>query len=291
MNTRTLLTAFLAVIFIACNYNESVAVDVSTGLSTKGHILSSSDVYITVNEEKTSETTLVYGETFYLNFRDVKGFVKEDGNVFPGMEIYVVSTEGDTALKNADMYADKVNGVDVSPLFLYTNITVAKPMMSNKEYTLHVKIWDKKGEGTFTAKMNFDIVHNEQIQVDNPNKLKYDNIYLFSQEKNKTITDNKVQWNEKVYMIFEGLSGFQTDNGKVSVGLSVKGTDANGEVVIEEKDLIGEGEWDDALLREQISANVVFTDSAIATPVKCEFIVWDKKGDAQIKSTANIELQ
>jgi hypothetical protein len=290
MKIKFLIFALTALTLVACNFSESVNMDLSTGLTTRGHTLSSSEVYITVDEKRVSSSTFIYGETFYLNFQDVKGFVKKDGNVFPGMEIYIIGEEGDTALQNNDMYADKVNGVNISPLFLYSNITVAKPMMSGKKYELHVKIWDKKGEGTFTAAYNFDIVPNDKIVIDNPNKLGYDNIYLFS-EKGSTITNNKASYGEKIYMIFEGLSGFKTEAGKVSVGMGLKGTDANGNIVIEEKDLIGDGEWTEEELNKQIAANVVFTDNTIVSPVKCDILVWDKKGDVKITATANIELE
>lgn len=290
MRTFYLLALVASVTLIACDFSKSTEINLTTGLSTKGDGLSSSDVYLTVgNDKKTTRTTFIYGETFFVNFRNVSGFKKEADVAYPGMEIAVIGEKGDTALYYEDLYADRVDGVIVSPMFLYTNITVAKPMNSGKKYKLHVKIWDKKGKGTFKAKMDFDIVPNEHIVVEKSEKLAYNDIYLFSREE-KSITDNQIKFNQTYYMIFEGLDGFATENGKMNVGLRMKATTADGEVLLNEADLLGDGEYDPALVNEQISANFIFKDATIKTPVDCEFVVFDKKSDATVSAKISLEV-
>lgn len=291
MRTSYLLALVTVFTLVACDFSKSAKVDFTTGLSSKGDGLRCSDVYLSIGkDEKTTRTTFVYGETFYVNFRNVSGFKKEGGNSFPGMEITVVGEQGDTALYYEDLYADKVNGVDVAPLFLYTNITVAKPMNSGKKYKLYVNIWDKKGKGTFKTKMDFDIVPNEHIKVEKSEKLSYNDIYLFAREE-KSITDNQIKFNQTYYMIFEGLDGFTTENGKMNVGLRMKATTADGEVLLDEADLLGDGEYDPALVNEQISANFIFKDATIKTPVDCEFVVFDKKSDATVSAKISLEVK
>ena len=288
MKIQTSLIVLLVLALFSCDFSKSAKIDLTTGLSSKGDGLSSSDVYLSVDDKKISRTTFLYGETFYVNFRDVSGFKKEGENVFPGMEIAVIGEQGDTAMYYEDMYADKTEGVDISPLFLYTNITVAKPMNSNKKYKLYVKIWDKKGKGTFKTQMDFDVVANEHVKLKNTETVSFNDIYLFSREEN-TITNNEIKFNQTYYLIFEGLEGFSIENDKMSVGLSLKATTADGSILLDEQDLLGEGEFDPALIKEQISANFIFNDNTIKTPVMCEFVVYDKKSDAKV--TANISLQ
>lgn len=291
MKSYSSLLVIALISLFSCDFNKSVNVNLTTGLSTKGDGLSSSDVYLTVgNDKKTTRTTFVYGEIFYVNFRNVSGFKREGGVAYPGMEIIVLGEKGDTALYNKDLYADRIEGVIVSPLFLYTNITVAKPMNSGKKYKLHIKIWDKKGKGIFKAKMDFDIVPNEHIKVEKSKKLSYNDIYLFSREE-KSITDNQIKFNQTYYMIFEGLDGFATENGKMNVGLRMKATTADGEVLLNEADLLGDGEYDPALVNEQISANFIFKDATIKTPVDCEFVVFDKKSDATVNAKISLEVR
>lgn len=291
MKSYSSLLVIALISLFSCDFNKSVNVNLTTGLSTKGDGLSSSDVYLTVgNDKKTTRTTFVYGETFYVNFRNVSGFKREGGVAYPGMEIIVLGEKGDTALYNKDLYADRIEGVIVSPLFLYTNITVAKPMSSGKKYKLHIKIWDKKGKGTFKAKMDFDIVPNEHIKVEKSKKLSYNDIYLFSREE-KSITDNQIKFKQTYYMIFEGLDGFATENGKMNVGLRMKATTADGKVLLSEEDLLGDGEYDPAIVKEQISANFIFKDKNIKSPVDCEFVVFDKKSDATVNAKISLEVR
>jgi len=291
MKTNFIFFAITALILISCGgeFNKSAKVDLTTGLTSKGEGLSSTEVYLSIDDKKITKTTFVYGETFYVNFKNVSGFKKKGDNVFPGMEITVVSTNGDTAMYYDDMYADKTEGVNISPLFLYTNITVAKPMSSNQKYKLHIKIWDKIGEGTYNTTMDFDIVPNENIAIEKSDKINYDNVYLFSKQEG-TIVQPKIKFNETYYMIFEGLTGFVTENDKANVGLSMKATSTDGSVVFDEQDLLGDGDFEIGLIKEQITANFIFNDNTIKTPVMCEFVVYDKNSDAKVKASINLEI-
>lgn len=288
INFTILIAITLLLISCGGEFNKSVNVDLISGLSTKGDGLGAGDVYLTVKDERVKRNTFTYGEIFHLNFNNVTGFKKEGGEAFPGMELTVVSEQGDTAMHYDDMYAEQ-GGVDVSPLLLYTNITVAKPMMANNKYKLYVNIWDKKGKGTFKAEFDFDIEPNEAIKVTKDDAIAYDNIYLFSQEEG-TVTNNQIKVNQTYYLMFEGLEGFNADNGKVSVGLSMKAVAADGEVLLDEKDLLGEGEWEPSLVQEQISSDFIFRDPSIATPINCEIVVFDKKSEARVSAKVELEF-
>lgn len=274
----------------SCEFDKSVNVDLMSGISTKGDGLSADNVFLTVNDEEITRTSFIYGEIFYLNFNNIGGFKNEGEFVFPGMKLEIVSSEKDTVMQKDDMYANYTEGIDVSPLLLNTNITVANPMLSNKNYTLYVTIWDKKGKGTFKAEMDFDVVHNDKIIIEN-NNVTYDNIYLFSANDKVTITDNNVNLNDDIYLMFEGLNGFKEEDGRADFGLSIKATDAEGTVIIDEENLIGEEGMEITELNNQIAPNFTFSGADIKNPINCIISIWDKKSDAKIDATVNLELK
>src|SRR4030043_1298806 len=82
----------------SCQFSKSAKKDLLSGLSSTGSNISCEDVYITVNNEKTTRNSFIYGETFYINFSNVTGLTKENGNVFPGMDMIVINALGDTLM-------------------------------------------------------------------------------------------------------------------------------------------------------------------------------------------------
>jgi hypothetical protein len=67
-------------------------------------------------------------------------------------------------------------------------------------------------------------VNNEKITV-KPSGVSYDEIYLYSQGKNKVISNNEIEFDDNIYVIVEGLKGFREENGIVFPGLELKAAD------------------------------------------------------------------
>ena len=276
-----------------CQFSKSVKKDLISGLLTKGDSLSCDNVYLSVNNEKTERSTFVYGEEFLVNFSYPEGFKNDNGNVFPGMQLVVISKTGDTMLHSNDLYSDYANGMKQSPSLLSADIIVASPMKSMGEYTLHVNIWDKKGNGTFSAKLDFKVKSNEQI-VAEANNVSYNEIYLFSKERDRVIPDNKIKFNENTYVIFEGLSGFKVENGMVYPGISLKGTDKEGSVILDFNDLFADYSVSGLAATDfnsQVASHFILKGSEFKNPLHCELIIWDKKSDARIKATVNLIVE
>jgi hypothetical protein len=276
----------------ACKFSKSVKVDLLTGLTTNGDLISCDDVYLTVNGQKVNSNTFTYGEQFFLNFNNIEGFKKENERVFPGMDLIVTGASGDTLLVSRDMYKNYPDGINLSPLLLQSNITVADPIHSNGDYTLTVKMTDKKDKGTYTARLDFKVIPNEKIVLTS-SKVSYKEIYLFSADEKKVITDNKVKLNDKVYLLFEGLSGLKEESGKVFPGLSIKATDDAGEQLVNQEDLFtdySEAGIDVSDFASQITSNLVFSSLEVKNPIHCTISVWDKKSDAKISAAFDLVL-
>jgi hypothetical protein len=293
MNIKTLLILLTFFALSSCDVRQSVNKDLVTGLTTRGDGLSCDDVYLSIDDEQIVRNSFIYGETFYLNFSNIEGFNKIDDKVFPGMLLYVINESGDTIMQTGDMYADYVDGISLSPLLLKANLTVARPVQSNQEHTLFIKIWDKQGDGTFTAELPFIVMEDERIKVEK-NIASCDKIYLFSIDKDQVITEGRVGFNEDIYFIFEGLSGFYEENGKVFAGLKLQVTDNARNIILANDDLLKSYEEtgiskDD--FNTQIYARIVFKEGEVVNPLLCEVIIFDKKSDASVKATTELYVK
>jgi len=259
-------------------------------LNTRGDGLSCEDVYLSDGEKKIQRNTFIYGEKFNLNFNNIEGFKKIEDFAFPGMQLSVINQAGDTVLKNNDLYAEYTDGINLTPLLLKTNLTVADPIHSLNEYTLQINIWDKKGGGIFKARLDFDVVPNDQIIIESRDA-SYDEIYLFSGNSNSVITGSDASFNETVYMLFEGLEGFKHEGGMVRFGLSIVASDAEGEMILNEEDLIGDEGMELSEFTSQIAPNFSINDPNVKNPVQCDIIIWDKNSESRIKASAKLNLK
>jgi len=281
--------ALLLITFDSCQFAQSVEKDLATGMSTRGDGLSCEKVYLSDGENVIKRNTFIYGEVYYVNFDGLEGFVRDGMGAFPSMQLIIVSSQGDTVLYVNDMYDEFVQGIENEPLDLYGEVTVADPIHSGGKYTLYVNIRDKRGKGTFRAILKFDVVPDERISI-NSNQVSSNEIYLFSQQRGRTITDGQAEFNENIYMLFEGLEGFSVQEGKVYLGLSLEITDATGNLILDEADLLGDEGMSFEMVQEQLAPNFILTGSQIANPVTCKVRIWDKKGTAWLNASTEINV-
>ena len=290
MKYKLLPLALLLSCLLSCQTNTSVKKDLVTGLISQGNGITCDNVQLSDGNNRIQRNTFTYGEKFHLNFDNISGFESVNNAVFPGMELLVVGQKGDTVMHNPDLYGNSSKGIDISPLLLQAKITAANPIHSNNTYTLIVSIWDKKGTGTFKSEMDFTVIPNKNIEVENVN-IFYDELYLFSKERNSAITTNEIKFNETIYMIFEGLKGFTIEDGKAYLGLSIVGTNSEGEIILNEADLVGDSSIEVNDLKNRISPNFTFSGSVIKNPVNCEITVWDKKSENKIKAITELHIK
>ena len=290
MRSKLFMITALIASMLSCEFRASVNKDLMTGLTTKGEGLSCDAVYLSDGEERIDRSSFTYGETFYLKFESIEGFADQSGYVFPGMQLSITGSNGDTVMYNEDLYGDYRDGMNLSPLLLQTNLTVGTPILSDNDYTLYVSIWDKKGDGTFAAALDFNVVANDEIKIEN-NHMAVEEVYLFSEKRKAVITGNKIAINENVYMIFEGLTGFQEEAGKVFPGISLKATDPKGDLILSEDDLVGETGMDASEFSYQVAPSFLFMAEDIESPVNCEVTIWDKNSEAKVIASIDLELE
>ncbi len=289
MGPKLLVIILFVSSLVSCQTNVSVKKDLMTGLITKGNGISCENVYLSSGVEQLKRNSFTYGEKFYLNFDNTTGFEKQENKVFPGMELLITNRKGDTIMHKPDMYKENSNGIDISPLLLQANITAADPIHSGGKYTFFINIWDKKSTGTYSAEMDFDVQANDKIAINN-NNISFDEIYLFSSETGNTIVDNNAKFDEKIYFVFEGLTGFYEEAGKSSIGLSMLAKDSEGNIILEEKDLLVDSNLERSELKK-LAPNFIFSSSSIKSPISCEIHIWDKKSDSKIHALAKLNIK
>jgi hypothetical protein len=134
------------------------------------------------------------------------------------------------------------------------------------------------------------VVADENISI-TQNQVSYQEIYLYSQQRGRAITDGKAEFNENIYLLFEGLEGFSEEDGNVFLGLSLEVKDATGNLVLDEADLLGDEGMSAAMVKDQLAPNFILSGSQIANPVNCKVRIWDKRGTAWINSSTEIHVE
>ena len=289
----TFSAILISVILTGCQFSKSVKKDLLSGLKTTGNVLTCKEVYLTVNDEKITRNSFIYGEIFYVHYADIQGFTKENGKVFPAMALAVTDKAGDTLLYSEDLYSGENQGLSYSPLELSAHLTVATPIRSNDEYNLQINISDKKGSGKYSSEFKFKVSENKLITAE-PEDITYDEIYLFSQGKDKAITDGKIKYDDNIYIIVEGLKGFKEENGLVFPGLNLKLTDAGKNQILNYKDLFSEYDSTGISVSDftsRVSSHFKLTGSGVQNPLNFEVTIWDKKSNAKLKLTTELTLE
>jgi len=287
---RIFLYTILIISVGSCDFSRSVEKDLSTGLSARGDGLSCEEVYLSDGEEVIKRNTFIYGETYYVNFDGMEGFERKGSGAFPSMQLIIVSQEGDTVLFVNDLYEGYAQGIENSPLDLYGEVTVADPIHSGGEYTLYVNIRDKMGSGRFRTVLDFKVLPDETIKLSR-NQVSYQEVYLYSQQRGRAITNGQAEFNENIYLLFEGLEGFAEEDGNVYLGLSLEVKDATGNLVLDEADLLGDDGMSADMVKDQLAPNFILSGTQIANPVNCKVRVWDKRGTAWINASTELVVE
>lgn len=150
---KLIYLTFLIIILNSCN--QSVNKDLITGASSRGNGIGCDDVFIEVNGNIKKTNEFIYGDKVNFLFNNISGLKYVDGKVFPGLSMYIVKNKKDTLLSADDLFKNLKDGTDLSPLQLKAKLTARLPHKNNEKYQVLIKIWDKKGTGTFSYEMPF----------------------------------------------------------------------------------------------------------------------------------------
>ena len=226
-------------------------------------------------------------------FNNIQGFQKLENKVFPGLSIYVIKNDVDTVLSEKDLFADLVNGTDLSPLQLQANLTSILPYKNNEKYVLKLKIWDKKGEGSFFYELPFSVKQDELLEIKTSN-VKYSSVYLWNDTKKSTVTEHVSDQDDQLLVLFEGVEGLIMEEGKVYPQLSIELVDNEGVEIVSVSNLFTEYELtgvDPIDLKGQMPITLSFGQNKISNPVQLKLVLRDLKSENSIQLSTTLKVQ
>lgn len=230
----------LSITFASCEIKDSYSKNPKTGMELKGDGLECPDVYLSMNDKKIERNTFVFGEMVRFNFNNIRGFKKnKSGAVYPKAELIVLDENKKKVMYDKDLFAHLKKGTKTTPLLLFTDFLPSLPHLNGEKYKIFINISDKKGKGTYSMSMPFTIIPNKNLKIESDG-IDYSSVYLWDKGASQIITSKTISRKTKSILIIENLSGFQEDNGLYYPIISIECTDAKGNFIILEEDLIGE---------------------------------------------------
>tara|TARA_R110000868_G_scaffold401943_1_gene677801 strand:- start:477 stop:1352 length:876 start_codon:yes stop_codon:yes gene_type:complete len=289
LGKSTFLVGVIFGVITSCNFSKSASKDLITGLTTKGDGLSAESVYVTINNEKVSDNAFYYGQNIITNFENMDGFVVENNTYYPKIQVVLVSKKGDTIMYEPDLLKADA-GFDATLKTLTGNMILARPIYSGKDYTMYYTITDKKGTGTFSSELKFDLLHDPLIKVEKKG-LDFKEGYLMSLSKNNIITNGKIAFDEKILMDFQDLSGYKSTNGEVSLGLKIRVVDAADTVILNMEDAFNGRPISEDEIKAGVGAQLVINKGRLKNPVNFHVTIWDKNSDAKLHAETELTVE
>lgn len=230
---------------------------------------------------------IYYGEKVDFHYDNITGFKLTDSIAYPDMNIYALDVKGDTVMSKENLFNDLKEEFKESILDLFNSVTFADPFLPGKTYSIHVEIIDKKSDAFYHWNKSFTIINHPRF-LNDVNGVKYDILYLYSGDRDISITDNLIMPFEQVYFIVEGLEGFvQDENGMVSIECSVTITDSNNEVLVTNPNMIP-NPVEAKELKKQIFGSITVDDQVKINPINCSIAIKDRWSDKYLKSQFNL---
>lgn len=289
----TIKILLVALVFSACNFNQSINKDLVTGASSRGDGLGCDDISIQIDGETVTRNTFTYGENVVFVFDGINGFKEENGKVYPEMSLVVIKKENQMVLSELNLLNLK-EGTSLSPLQLQANLIANFPHKNNEEYEVQLTIWDTKGEGKFIYNMPFTIIENELLHVKSAS-VDYTAIYLWNESDNKVVADNKMTAKNKYLLMLEGLDGLKVENGKVFPALSIHLTDNKGNEILSNPNLLQSSTTNgvdaEAFTKNQTFVALKFNEGESLNPYKLTVELKDAKSENKLNITTELVIE
>lgn len=288
--TKCIYLILATLLCAACNFSVNTDKNFSKGIAVNGNGLSAANIFLSDGVDGLENRTFAYGKKVHMNFVDLEGFAIEDEHFYPQMDMVVTSKKGDTVMHEKDLFGEFHEGLDINDPSVNGQLTIARPIYSGNQYTLHFNIWDTRGEGALSAKMDFKVEKDRAIEVVK-NGLDYSEVYLMSDDRKKVITDGEFDFYENMRFDFQDLNGYVKNGDKIELGMNVKVVDTNGDVILNNQDIFKDRILDEELLKSGISSTLKINKGQVSNPLKWQVEIWDKNSDAKLKAETKIVIK
>jgi uncharacterized phage infection (PIP) family protein YhgE len=99
------------------------------------------------------------------------------------------------------------------------------------------------------------------------------------------------QYIKNFFILFEGLQGFEIQNDSIACGISIKVTDKNNNIILDEADLMKDSKMPLQEFNSQIAPYFLVTDSMVENPLKCYCLIWDKNSSKSISAEFMVNVK
>ena len=164
----------------------------------------------------------------------------------------------------------------------------------DEKYKAYIKIWNNKGDGSFTYELPFNVDENKLLQI-NSSDLKYSNIYLWDETEKQVVVDKSVSVENNLILILEGLDGMEIVDNKVYPAFSIDITDSRGNHILSNPNIFNEfqnsGIDSEAFRNRQLPVAITFSSGQINNPCKLKASLTDKNSNKRIDISAELEIK
>ena len=154
-----LLLAVLTVTgLLSCNRSAGIKKDLNTGLTSTYKNLAPEKVFLMMNGETLNNNNIPLGEKFLVINENVNGFKEKEGKVSIGCALKITDAAGKSLLDEQDLFSGEDIFKPEDAAMLRCTVTTGSPMEPNQKYAVHVKFWDKYGDGVIENKLDINAV-------------------------------------------------------------------------------------------------------------------------------------
>ncbi len=266
------------------------------GLSVNTKSITVQEYKYTVNERKSDEPIAYYGSIMTLRMIKLNGLKSVKGKVLLAVSIKIKDKTGKIILENPDVFKEenKTGGLpeDKITASLDLMVRVASPMKLKEEYTAVFFVDDKNGPAEISGSFKFTS-RLLPISTYTEKGIKSDGPVFITMPGNQVVTSQTLKNPEKLYCVFNNLSGFTNVKGKVFPDARVTIKDSQGRVVLDFPDLFKadneKGGLNEADAKEQLALNFNFTEEpAKGEQYTCIFYVGDKKSKNSLSAAITV---
>ena len=292
--TKILGMLMLSILLSACEFKQSVNNDLTTGAYSRGDGLACAEVAIKINGEIENRNEFIHGEKVNFIFNNITGFTKENEKVFPGLSMFIVKNETDTVLSHPDLFADLDDGTDISPLQLQAHFVSALLDQNEDNYNVFIKIWDKKGDGTFTYEMPFSTQENELLTIRSKD-IEYSSIYLWDDTEKLVVVNKNVDIEDTLILILEGIDGLEIIDGNVYPKVSIELFDNKENLVLSNSNVLKNyedvGIEYESFKNGQVPVTITFSKGELNNPFRLIASLTDLNSDRKIDIEAELQIE
>lgn len=274
---------FGTVLLLGCK-PEKLSMDYKNkkiGLSVKGTDMKCAEVKMIIDGKTVERKQFILGEKVTLEFRDIEGFKRVKGSVYPELDITVKNSDGSIVLDEKNLLDGASKSESKIKVSAYL---VAQKFGDGNNYIAEITVRDTKGKGVIQATMPFEIIPNPNLIVSKDN-VDCDLIYLWDDVEKKVVTKEYVKPNRMYYLIFNKLEGVEYPIVPLEI------IDGNNKILFSDENILADITSEELIkVKEQFSAKFSL-GSLVKNPITIRCLVNDKKSENFLEVETTVKVQ